>query len=117
MKSKHAEITATYAKIRLLITDDNIELNNISFASSPKTKTAGVETTESANLKDIDTSRDKNPTSDPESRNDHVYIVPLNDIGGCVVTEMWPQQMNFVRKAMFEHPVSELFLGSNVERF
>jgi hypothetical protein len=38
---------------------------------------------------------------------DHVRVVPLHQRGGCVVTEMWPEQMKEVRAAMFDDPVSE----------
>ena len=41
---------------------------------------------------------------------DHVHYVKLNERGGCVVTEMWPRQMAAVRAAMFDDPVSVLFL-------
>ena len=136
MKSRHAEIRPTYAKLRLLITDE-VDDSEWVAPKSPSSRSPSARSQTSplqkevtlvsksavdnddeklsetaADLDDIPQHNDiERPVSvrQVSTRNkDHVHIVPLNSQGGCVVTEMWPQQMAAVRAAMFDDPVSAL---------
>lgn len=97
-----SNVVSTGCLTSLNIVENNREIPLISTNSLKNVNNANIDEIDKGRILDTEVpSEQKQPKKSKLVTN----VVPLSRRGGCIVTEMWPKQMELVRRTMFEDPV------------